>query len=519
MTTDGRAATGPKVGPAPAPTDDNQTIFGPPAPAKRRHVEAIALRRRDVGVVLATGIAGDLALRHLPGGNLAGSLIILTLTLGLVFVGRATASFTRRCLAGAVFFGVMLSVRSDPRLVVFNALAALILIVLAAAPPARFFDTRPIQAIRNAVEAMSVTLGLVVELPGQARAQQQQRIDNGASSQTGAILRGIVIAVPVVGVIGLLLASADAVFGSFFAVAADSSGTALGHLLLVPIGALTMGILIRLRTANTSLDDEPTAPRMGRTEALVVLALLDALFVLFTIAQVVARSDLGDAVLLDNGLDYKDHARQGFFQLLWVAGITLAVLLALRSTTFAWSQTSRAFQSLSLTAVALTIVIVGVAFSRLQLYIDDNGLTPLRFYSSVFALWIGTGFGLIALRLLGWRSDRAWMLPALALSGLVTLAGLDLANPEAIIATNNLERNERALLWHVDKLTGDGLRVVIEGLDQLDPALRLELTTDLCDDGPSRLRLRTTNEDHDRLAWNLGTSRGTDALEALCQGT
>lgn len=499
----------------PEPTQDTRVLFGPPAPTRlgrSRPVDAIDLRRRDVASVLAAAVTGDLALRHLPGGNVAGTTFLLTLIVGLVVSGRATSPLTRRCLAAAAFFAVMLAVRSDPRLVVFNGLAALFLIVLAAAPPARFFDTRPIQALRNTVEATAVSFGLVFQLPAQTRAQQRQRVERGASSQTGAILRGIGIALPILVVLGLLLASADAVFASFFASTPVSFTTGFSHLVLLPIGALTMAILFRLRATDTGQKDHPRPPGIGRTEALVVLGLLDALFALFAIAQVIARSKLGETALLDGGLTHREHARQGFFQLLWVASITLGVLLSVRSTTLAWSRTSRAFRVLSLTAVGLTLVIVGVAFSRLQLYIGDNGLTPLRFYSSIFSLWIGLGFVLVAARLLDWLPDRAWMLPALVVSGLATLAILDIANPDAIIARDNLGREGRALVWHVDKLSGDGLSVVIDGLDQLDPAVRDELTTELCDDQYSR----HDRSDHDGLGWNLGDRRGTQALAELC---
>lgn len=181
----------------------------------------------------------------------------------------------------------------------------------------------------------------------------------------------------------------------------------------------------------------------------------------------------------------------------------------------------RAFRFLSLTAVALTLVIVGVAFSRLQRYIGDNGLTPLRFYSSVFSLWIGGGFVLVALRLFDWRPDRSWMLPTLVVSGLLTLALLDFANPEAIIARNNLDLEGRALVWHVDKLSGDGLSVVIEGLDRLNPSVRDELTAEVCRDRSQRQRCddlqdHNSGEEQDRLTWNLGTTRGRQALTELC---
>ncbi|MEZ5230182.1 MAG: DUF4153 domain-containing protein [Acidimicrobiales bacterium] len=193
----------------------------------------------------------------------------------------------------------------------------------------------------------------------------------------------------------------------------------------------------------------------------------------------------------------------------------MTVLLSLRSMIGETARTTRGFRVPALLAVALTYLIIAVAFTRLQLYIGDNGLTPLRFYSSVFSVWIGVGFAMVSLRLLEWRPDRAWMLPALVTSGLTTLAGLDLANPEAIIARDALARNERSVLWHVDKLSGDGIAVLVDGMGTLDPDLQIELSDTLCSVALGR-RGDLIDGGDGFLDWNVGRSRGRDAVVELC---
>src|SRR5205085_4277547 len=99
---------------------------------------------------------------------------------------------------------------------------------------------------------------------------------------------------------------------------------------------------------------------------------------------------------------YAEYARTGFFQLLAVAAITLAVLLGLRAATdLSAPADRRRFTILALSATSLTVVIVVVAIARLGLYEDAFGLTMLRLYSKVFAVWIGVVFLLLGVDLAG----------------------------------------------------------------------------------------------------------------------
>ncbi len=103
-----------------------------------------------------------------------------------------------------------------------------------------------------------------------------------------------------------------------------SPETVIIHAVLLGIGAWGMAGLLRV----TAADPPPPAPalplRLGRVESTVVLGSLLALFTAFAAAQLVALSGGGRHVLETAGLTYAEYARTGFFQLLAVAGITLA---------------------------------------------------------------------------------------------------------------------------------------------------------------------------------------------------
>ncbi len=518
------------------------TVMGPPPPQAGDYVpapaERIELPPRDpvafkpswIVAACVAAVAADVAFRRPPWNNVAGTLLVLVLVVGLLASGKITTRASRIALGLAAVFGVLLSVRTDPRLVAFNIIAVGALTFVATMRPKDVFNYRPLQSLRDLVESVNEGALLLNEIPKELQARRHVRNLSGAApSRSAALVRGLCIAGPIVLVLGLLLGSADAVFASFFT-SPVSAGSLIGHLTLAILGAGLMAFLIRVAHAGSPGETQISAPELGKIETFVVLGSINVLFAVFAVAQLVATTDAGAATLAEQGLDYKSYARQGFFQLLWVAGITLVVLLTVRAITISWARKSRTFQGLGLVSVALTLVIVAVAFLRLQLYIGDDGLTPLRFYSAVFSLWVGLAFVLVAIRLLNANADKAWTMPALFASGLAALFVLNLINPEAIMANNNLDRDDRSMLWHMEKLSGDGQVVLAEGLDRLSPELRAEVEAKLCEIGTApgnRSRSDIAYEQSNGLiddevsnggwlSWNLG-QRGAEAeLNALC---
>lgn len=474
-----------------------------------------------VAAAIVAGVAADFALRRPPWNNLAGTLLVLALLGGLALSNTITTRSSRALLGLAAVFAVLLSVRTDPRLVAANCAVIVALTIVATVRSGRLFDYRPFQVLSDGVDVFvhAVSVGFEGPIELQARSARAAERRGDRPSVLGPVLRGAAIAIPLVLVLGLLLRSADAVFASFFSAGSLDVGGAIAHVALFVIGVTIMAVLLRMSAAEESDEVDFNAPGLGRVETLVVLVSMNLLFGLFAIAQLVAKTESGDAVLEAAGLTYKQYARQGFFQLLWVAGITLLVLLTLRVMATGWRRDSHAFRALSLMSVSLIFVIVGVAFWRLQLYIGDDGLTPLRFYSSAFSLWVGLAFVLVAIRLLDIKADKAWMTSALFGSGVLALLALNVINPEAVIARNNLAQNESSILWHIEKLSGDGEAVIAEGIDRLDPDVRLAVTDLLCERSPRRPVVRddgTSPSDGGILSWNLGQRSAEANLAELC---
>jgi hypothetical protein len=159
------------------------------------------------------------------------------------------------------------------------------------------------------------------------------------------------------------------------------------------------------------------------------------------VAQAIAATGAAGDALRAAGVTYADYARSGFFQLLWVAGITAVTLILFsRITSLNERTTKRAFQVLSLVAIGLTLLIVFVAFQRLRIYEEAYGFTMLRLYSHIFAVWIALIFVLLAADLAGLFRRRRWLVGAASVSAMAVLMALNVINPEALVVSLNIDR-------------------------------------------------------------------------------
>lgn len=171
----------------------------------------------------------------------------------------------------------------------------------------------------------------------------------------------------------------------------------------------------------------------------VALGLLVTLFATFCVVQITVLFGGHDAVLDTAGLTYAEYAREGFFQLLAAAALTLALVAAAGR----WAQREGRKQELILRALlgalcVLTLIILASALRRLGLYEDAFGFTRLRVSAHALMLWLAVVF--IGVVVAG-AARRTYLLPA-ALTWLsaASVLAFAAADPDALIARRNVER-------------------------------------------------------------------------------
>lgn len=465
--------------------------------------------RGDLLAVVAVAVGVDIAIRA-GGIGLGGALLVAVAAIGLLATRPASSPQARTLIALAPVFGMWLFVRTSPWLLLPDLFVAGGLLMLGVTLGRRsLFDlTIPgalagvVRLVANGVAAPSYLAAAVMSL--------RPRLSRTRRATTRALFRGILLAAPLLLVLAILLASADAVFASFLHVEVDPP-SALTHAAALTLGAWAMGGLVRAAGGSPGAP-LPRSPQLGWVEGMVVLVSMNGLFLAFAVAQVVALSDGGRRVIETAGLTYAQYARSGFFQLLWVASITLVTLLALRAVV---DQTDRSlrrrFALLAEITVVLTLLIVFVAVRRLGLYADAFGLTMLRLYSTVFSYWIGAVFVLVGLLVAGIGRGRSW-LPATAVAiGMAGLLCLNVVNPEAMVVRHNVsfaEETGRFDPAYVSDLSDDAIPTLVGSSDRLDEAVRRLVLARVCPP--------PVPEHRGWAAYNVARDRAFGSLAAAC---
>jgi hypothetical protein len=246
--------------------------------------------------------------------------------------------------------------------------------------------------------------------------------------------------------------------------------------------------------------DATEGRKVNRFEWAVPLGLLVLLFAAFVAVQLTVLFGGNRHVLETDGLTYADYARGGFWQLSFVTGLTLVVLAGATRWAPRAAPADRVLIRAILGALAgLTLVIVGSALHRMNLYADTYGLTRLRLLVACCEAW----FGLVLLLVLGAGIRiRAPWLPRVALAaGVLALLGLAAADPDRLIAAYNIKQDRTVDLIYLGNLSPDA----VPAFAGLDPGRRDCLLT--------RMELRLDRNPDDWRGWNLGRQRAREIID------
>jgi len=461
-------------------------------------VHARADRRLVLGA-LAGGAAYDIA-GHSGVATVAASVWVGAVAAALVLGGRVLGRTGRLLICAAPVFGLALTLRSSPWVIVPAALAAALLFLLGVslgADGSRLNVTFPGLGTR-----IALVMGHIAAAPVMFGSRGQSAAGVSTRKRAAAAARGALLGVPVMLVVGLLLAVADPIFRSWFDLAA-----VLPHLVLLAVGAWAVAGLSRAASAEQPSPSLPSSPSLGAVEAAFVLGGMCALYVAFVAAQFVALSGGGRHVLLTHGLTYAQYARSGFFQLLACAAITLLVLLGVRACA---SPDHPVVMALSGLTVALTIGVVIVAIRRLQFYEAAFGLTMLRLACLVAAVWIGIVFVLLGATVHRRGLPRRLFPAAAIVSGLLAVGVWTAANPAAIVAQTNLRRAADGHSLDVSQaasLGPDAVPALVAGLRELGASQANEMRHAICARSPGPAA---------GTAFNLSRSAASGAMARVC---
>jgi hypothetical protein len=259
-------------------------------------------------------------------------------------------------------------------------------------------------------------------------------------------------------------------------------------------------------------------PRPLRREtATVLLIAIDVLFALFVAIQVTYLFGGSDTVRAA-GITYSAYARRGFFELVAAAVLVGALLFG---ADLLVERGRRAHLGPAVVLVALTGVILGSAFYRLDLYQRAYAWSELRFHAIAAIAFLALTLVVLAWGLLAGRMAHA--LQPIALAAVLVAVGVNLIGPSAFVARANVSRVidpsslpddvERTLdLLYLYRLGDAAVPVVIDALPTLPARERA------CLDALLRWQLsvrRDLSSTVDWRAWNYDRARAIEAWRSF----
>ncbi|MHB1390619.1 MAG: DUF4153 domain-containing protein [Thermoleophilia bacterium] len=259
------------------------------------------------------------------------------------------------------------------------------------------------------------------------------------------IVRGALIAAPIVAIFTALLASADLVFAQRLGDITEIFRTdripeyMFRGTYIFCLAYIFAGVVLHAAAHSRDGDREwEFKPLLGFTETAVILGSVVVLFTSFVVIQF--QYFFGGEKNIDvAGYSYADYARRGFGELVAVAVCSLLLLLTLSALSRrADGRERRAFTGLGVAVVGLVLVILVSAFQRILLYESAYGFSRLRTYTHVFLIWLGLLLvAVIILEIL--QRQRAFALAAV-LTSLGFAASLALMNVDGFIVHQNVQR-------------------------------------------------------------------------------
>jgi hypothetical protein len=475
---------------------------------------------------LLLGVLGDALLRAEPWG--------LNVLLWVGALALAAAALARRKGAGAAHDGRWLvpcalcfaagfAWRASPALQALDAALVLVLLSLnflrARGGAVRLASVSD-YVLAGLASSASAVFGSAVLLAKEIGWKELPL--GGWSRQAAAVLRGVVIAVPLLVLFGALFVAADAAFEGLVnsAFRVDGELVASHVVFFVLVALLSAGFLCGMFTGRTP-------PHAGSPPAYVVLGLgkswveaagaarrsrrrrlLNALFFCFVAVQL--RYFFGGApVVLDAaGPTYSEYARRGFFELTSVAALVLPLLLAgdwlARRET---ARQARLFRGLAAGLLLMLFVIMASALGRMRLYQGEYGQTELRFYTTAFMGWLGAvcvWFGLTVL-----RGRRERFACGALVAALVVAAALHVFNPNDHIVRANaaLAGGRRGFdADYASSLGADAVPALLEALPHVGPRERAYVS--------DRLLEWAATAGGDWRSWNRSRSEARRAIRA-----
>jgi len=269
-----------------------------------------------------------------PSGIMYPVFIAVTLVYLCVTLWKLEKPFQNNSLfylISMMLLGVSTFCTDDGRIIVLNKIVILGLTMILLIK--QFCNTSEWQLGKHLSSMMQLLFGSLGEIgrpfsDGLRYCKERNKI---LSKNMAAVLIGIGVAIPLLGIVSMLLATADAVFGELVGSVLDGiriTGT-FGNIINMIFRMLVFFVIVYAWLSYLSagkISNESKPSRKGDPIiAITVTGILTAVYMLFCGIQIVYLF-FGNGNLPE-GYTYAGYAREGFFQLLAVSVLNLVIVL------------------------------------------------------------------------------------------------------------------------------------------------------------------------------------------------
>lgn len=253
---------------------------------------------------------------------------------------------------------------------------------------------------------------------------------------------GVVIALPCLIILVVVLSSADEIFSKGVTGFITYLKSALNVWLIAKIiisvaaGFYLFGLICSTyhspKKTNINFDAK-------NADALIVNIVLFSILAVYTIFAVIQfRYLFASGTALPYGLTYTNYARRGFFELLFLSGINICIILAtVRFTREQAGAGGRIIKMLCCYLCLITFVLLISSYYRMWLYNDGMGLTRLRYLVFGFLYFEAVGLVFTFFYIL---KPKFNIIAVYLVLGLIYYLWLNVVPMDATIAKDQIDR-------------------------------------------------------------------------------
>lgn len=305
------------------------------------------------------------------------------------------------------------------------------------------YNNIPFQLLNFGTAFVEIIIGQSIEnttkLPSVVKSVLKKDILKKENNYIKSILTGIVISIPLLIVLGTLLAGADEVFNYHlrniwgFLNIENIYDFILKAIVAIIVMFLVFGLYYSLNSTKIKeVRQKSVNKSFNSTTIITILISLIVLYLVFTKIQI---SYLYLNKKLPAGFDFAHYARSGFFQLVFLVLINLSMITAMNFKTLVNSDKTKNSLNILYSIITILTINMGVsAIYKMNLYIAEFGYTRLRILVQVFTVFLC--LSLVILFIYIWKNK--YLFKPIVVLALSMYMALNYFNIDNYIAKQNM---------------------------------------------------------------------------------